>query len=1054
MRCNFLLWICLLSGVLAFGQTYHFDNYSVKAGLSQSTIYQIIQDQNGYVWLGTGSGVSRFDGVEFKNYSTEDGISANGVRSMHIDTMGRLWFGHSYGGLTIQEDGEFSTPDITAFDITSHVTAIEEDDKGRIWFSTAENGVYRINNPYRKQDIAMDIEKFVGKDGLSDRVFNIVKDGAGELYFVTDVGLKIFRKAQGKFDGFKPEGLSTFFMITTIYFDSKGNTWYGTHHGGLYKQYAGTNKFKIFDVRDGLAYNWIWCITEDADGRIWAGTWGGGISVIEDEKILTFNDQNGLRDLKIWSLTRDREGNMLIGTNETGLYIFKGEQFISYTERDGLSNNQVWCIQRDKYGKLWIGTNEGITIMETTSDGGHEFTYINEESNNFISDDIRFIKEDKNGDLWVGTDNDGVIKIDPANPLGPYEFSGRLNSAISIGVVTGLDVDRDNNLWIGTLDGLIYYEIDNRAMNFLTNKDGLAGNEISSVFCDSDANVWVGSRGKGITVIKGTEFVNFDLGGEITANSITEDKDGNIWIGTDGQGLFISKDGKKVTEKFSSEDGLLANLINLLVSDDDNNVWIGSNRGLNKFDRSTNQFVAYTEQDGFTGIETKSNASFRERDGKLWFGTVKGAIRYNPAEDKSKSLLPLMQITSMKVNLENRPLKSGYEFNYKEKSFYFNFKGIYLTNPNSVKYKYMLEGIDEKWSEPTNLTFASYPALPHGKYTFKVMASNNTGNWNEVPAQYNFQIKPPFWKTWWFYLFCIVFVGSWIAYLIKLREENLKREKKILEDKVAERTAEVVEKNKELASKNKDITDSIRYAERIQRAILPPDEMVKSALTDSFVFYRPKDIVSGDFYWVETFNGSVLYSAVDCTGHGVPGAFMSIVGHNLLDKIVKEEHIIQPSLILDKLSNNVSETLRQKSETDNIKDGMDMALVQLDMKNMTANYAGAHNPIYHISDGEFNEIKADKFAIGSFIRGEKKKYTNHVINLKKGDILYTFSDGFPDQFGGPKGKKYKYKPFKEFLMSIHKKPMAEQYKLLEKEFIEWLGNHEQIDDVIVFGVRI
>jgi serine phosphatase RsbU (regulator of sigma subunit) len=297
---------------------------------------------------------------------------------------------------------------------------------------------------------------------------------------------------------------------------------------------------------------------------------------------------------------------------------------------------------------------------------------------------------------------------------------------------------------------------------------------------------------------------------------------------------------------------------------------------------------------------------------------------------------------------------------------------------------------------------------------------------------------------------------------IKIRERNLLIEKRILEEKVKERTAEVVQKNIELDEKNKDITASIRYAKRIQDAILPPDEFVKTHLPKTFVLFKPKDIVSGDFYWVNPVLNpdskeptGVLFAAVDCTGHGVPGAFMSIVGHNLLDQAVSEHGITQPAEILNELNKSVSETLRQSNVEDNaVKDGMDIAICRFNRETSVLEYAGAYNPLWHIRNGSLTEYKANKFPIGNLKSGENKKFTNHSIQLEKGDTLYIFSDGFADQFGGPDGKKFKYNALKQLLLESQHLSMEEQGALLENTIEKWRGTLEQVDDILVIGTRL
>jgi serine phosphatase RsbU (regulator of sigma subunit)/lipopolysaccharide biosynthesis regulator YciM len=257
-----------------------------------------------------------------------------------------------------------------------------------------------------------------------------------------------------------------------------------------------------------------------------------------------------------------------------------------------------------------------------------------------------------------------------------------------------------------------------------------------------------------------------------------------------------------------------------------------------------------------------------------------------------------------------------------------------------------------------------------------------------------------------------------------------------------------------LENHKKEITDSINYAKRIQESILPPDNYWKSILPDSFIFYRPKDIVSGDFYWIEQKGDSVCFAAVDCTGHGVPGALMSVVGFNLLTQAVNEMSLTVPSEILKHLDYGVTKTLRQSGDGKGVKDGMDLSLCSLDKNTNVLQYAGAFNSLYYVKNGEFFEIKADKFPIGVNLDGKVDNYTNHAIPLQKGDCVYLFSDGYADQFGGPKGKKFKYNQLKELLHRNHQLPIEEQRQRIEQAFDAWKGELEQVDDVVIIGVRI
>jgi len=259
----------------------------------------------------------------------------------------------------------------------------------------------------------------------------------------------------------------------------------------------------------------------------------------------------------------------------------------------------------------------------------------------------------------------------------------------------------------------------------------------------------------------------------------------------------------------------------------------------------------------------------------------------------------------------------------------------------------------------------------------------------------------------------------------------------------------------QINEKNEDLLSSIQYARLIQEAILPSEDRFRSVFSDSFVFHAPRDIVSGDFYWLQEYAGKILVAAVDCTGHGVPGAFMSIIGNNALNAAVREEGLVTPSLILDYLNETVSDTLRQKTdETMGIKDGMDIALISLDLNAMKLEYAGAYNPLYILRDGKLFDTKGDKFPIGISIDDRLRKFTNHELELHSGDVIYIFSDGYADQFGGPLGKKFKYDNFRSMLYEVHTMQPKEQLRTVRDRFNKWRGGLMQLDDVLLIGIRI
>ena len=299
-----------------------------------------------------------------------------------------------------------------------------------------------------------------------------------------------------------------------------------------------------------------------------------------------------------------------------------------------------------------------------------------------------------------------------------------------------------------------------------------------------------------------------------------------------------------------------------------------------------------------------------------------------------------------------------------------------------------------------------------------------------------------------------------LGHALLLMRDGLAENERVLEKKVIERTEEVVKQKEEIEEKTreleilfKQVTDSIHYAKRIQEAILPPDSLVKNVLPESFVLYKPKDIVSGDFYWIDKKGDWSYFAAVDCTGHGVPGAFMSIVGHNLLKDILKNTDSIAPSIIMDKMNDGVANTLHTNSSEKQTKDGMDMTLCALNYNTLELQFSGAFNPLYIIRNGELIQHKADKFPVGMFV-GEKQNFTNNLIQLQKGDSIYVFSDGYADQFGGPKGKKFMAGNFRSLLVEISKLPIDKQKVTLNQTIEEWRGNLEQVDDILIIGVSV
>lgn len=374
----------------------------------------------------------------------------------------------------------------------------------------------------------------------------------------------------------------------------------------------------------------------------------------------------------------------------------------------------------------------------------------------------------------------------------------------------------------------------------------------------------------------------------------------------------------------------------------------------------------------------------------------------------------------------------------------FNLIAPWYINQGAVQYQYFIPGVNTSWSAWSSSPVIIEPVRP-GSYTLLVRAKAISGIESEV-RELNFRVEPRFTETKLFYLLVLSALLLAVFALIRFRERKLLHDKMVLETKVMERTAEI-------EAQKKEITSSIEYARRIQQAMLPAESIFRETFSDYFILFRPRDIVSGDFYWIAEENGRVSFTVADCTGHGVPGAFMSMLGISALNDIINRKSSLSASSILDLLRESVKRSLKQTGKSGETADGMDMALCVFEPKSGRMEFAGAYNSMLHFRDARITEYRGDKMPIGIFY-GEKKQFTNHHVDTKPGDVMYLTTDGFADQFGGPSNSKYKVKNLKLFLSTIKDLPMAEQKRHLNKEFDRWKGDYDQIDDIAIIGIRV
>ncbi len=1020
-----------------------FTQITEKDGLIKNQVWSIIEDKNRNIWFATRGGICKYDGKSFTNYSEKEGLAGSWIHSILEDKKVNLWLGTDNGTI-IKFDGNTLPAGQAGFTnyneiegIENHpIISIEEDRNGNLWFGTSGGGILRF-------------------------------DGESFFQFTENEGLNSNN-------------------VCDILEDKNGNLWIGTEDAGACK-FDG-KQFTYYTKEDGLSNNLVRSIMEDSRGNIWFGTYDG-TTIYKPNSFVHYSEKEGLIGDSITSIIEDKKGNIWFGSNGSGVCKYDGNSYSYYTKNDGLSSNNIQSILEDKDGNIWFGTsNSGVNIFN-----GKTFIHYSEKDE-LNNNSINSLIQDKSGDIWLGIYGDGLSKY-VEKPLPARFINYSKNGGLNNNYVWSVIEDENSNIWISTRYGGVN-KYDGKTFTQYAQKEGLTDNSIYSMLDDKAGNIWFGTMNKGIVKYDGNAFTHYSKEDGLASNtifSIIEDENGRLWLGSDG-GLscfeFISDPERNDEHKinitnFEIEDGLdnLDFMKNAVCLDSKNRLWWGTSKGVTMQDM--NKLVLSKEPPIIQLNTIEIEQSFIDYPKLLKaMGTGKNSfagIENNINLDKVKF--------SEIANFYNFPIKLKLPYNIN--NLIFHFSAIDWDAPQRIQYQYFVEGLDKEWRQLTKENSADYRNIPFGSYVFKVKAIGIASIWSET-FEYSFTISPPWWFSWWaygIYIFGIVLI---IMLVFRWRTAQLKQQQRELEQKIKERTVKVVkqkdeikvinenlkQQNEEIISQrdeieaqrnfaieqkeqieihSKSMTDSIIYAQRIQSAILPPETYITELLHENFIFNKPRDIVSGDFYWVKQVNQYIVIVAADCTGHGVPGAFMSMLGISYLNEIVQRREITQANQVLNELRSQIKHSLRQHGQRDESKDGMDIALCVIDTRTKMMQYAGAFNPLYLISDvneePELKEIKGDRMPVG-FYHGKDKSFTNHEIQLEMGDTFYIFSDGYSDQTGGKEDKKFMSKNFKNLLIEIHEQPMYEQKEILDKTLTDWMDGSPQIDDILVIGVRV
>lgn len=1083
---------------------HSFSTFGKLQGLKHGTINCLLEDQFGNLWFGTGGGgVTRYDGKSFAHFTEKEGLCSNVVTCVLEDKNGTIWFGTDGGGITKYDGKNFiKYTDKNGLN-NNKVLSILEDQKGNIWIGTHGGGVCKYDGKY--------FTHFTTKEGLANNFVKcLIEDEKGNIWMGTSgAGLCIY---DGKnFTHYNEKSGLNNAIILSLFEDKSGSIWIGTDGGGVSK-YNGKN-FMHYTKSEGLVHNVIWSISEDQVGNLWFGSWGGGVSKYDGKNFTNFTEKEGLSNNVILNMLEDKTGNFWLGTNGGGVAKYNGKIFTHFTGNEGLSNSYGRSIIEDKSGNLWIATyGGGVSKYD-----GKNFNHYTEKEG-LCDNDVRCMLQDQAGNLWFGTFGGGVSKFDGLTFTHLNESNGLINNYI-----LSMFEDRAGAIWFGTNgSGVVKYS-ENTLTYFTTESGlsdnvilSIAEDQSGNLWFGSNGK-GVTKFDPSADKKSGKRFIHYTDESGLSNNavrSILEDRDGNMWFGTNGGGV-CRYDGEKFTH-YTENEGLSHNNILSMLQDKAGNFWFGTRFGLSKLSpdklkeidekiksnslKETDVFFKnYSYEDGFLGIGVNGgNTIYQDKNGIIWIGANDRLTAFHPEGENKTIAAPKIQLTSIDLfnesilwsllekkkdsvlTLGNGVSVGDFEFDeiikwyglpknlslaYNNNYLTFQFSGISMHQPKQIKYQYKLEGIDKNWSAISTRTEAPYGNLPNGTFTFKVKAMNSDGVWSET-LDYTFTIRPPWWKTWWFRLtYSAAFIIS-LFVIFRWRTASLRKRQKQLEQTVEERTEELVQKNqlvekqKEIVEeKNKKILDSITYAKRIQEAILPGIQKWKERIPQSSILYLPKDIVAGDFYWMEKNDHFIYVAAGDCTGHGIPGALVSVICSNALTLAVVEEKLTETNEILDRVREIIVEKL-SGNEAETVRDGMDICLIRISKNRKDKiQYSGANRPLWLARNKELIEYKPDKQAI-SFTE-TPKPFTALEITVQELDTLYLFTDGYADQFGGynlsegrQAGKKFMIKRLKELLITIANEPLDLQKENLKKTFTSWKGDLDQVDDVCVIVLRV
>jgi ligand-binding sensor domain-containing protein/signal transduction histidine kinase len=744
-----LILFILLPVLSSHAQTYPFRTYSIESGLSESVAHTMIQDQKGYIWIGTGYGLNRFDGIRFRNYYMDKGLLDNRVQALFEDNRGRLWIGTDSGVNIMQGDSIRTLPELDPLRGTT-ILSIFQDSKGDIWIGTDGDGVWLYNS--RNQLIQYSLVH-----GLAgDRVRQIDEDNFGVIWFATRDGLSSL--SDGNFRSFTVQNGLPDNRIRDIQIDDQNRLWIASRSG---LSIFDGETFRNYDMNDGLIDDRIQTISLTGNGSAWMGT-EEGVSFFDGAQFVNYTTNQGLSNIIVYSSIIDREGNVWFGTLGGGINVFLGDYLMNYTVDEGLPNNVITNFTEDEAGNIWISTYGGGIVRY---DGNQMSVF--SESDGLIDNKVYSLFADSRNRIWIGT----------SWGISIYENGSFSNLTDEMSLFRRVRAIHENTLtgeyWVATYgEGLI--RIYDSGYKRYTTADGLTNQIVMAIAQDREGRLWFATYG-GVAVLEDGEFTIYTIEDGLPSNGVIHvfiDHADEIWFSTfNGIARFNNGDIKTYQSTF----GLSQNIAYFMFQDDDLNYWIGSNTGVINFDKekyhlATSEldrnlaFRVINREQGLIANEMNASAVLKDSKGTIWLGSVEGVSRFFPEKLKKSDSAPGIQLEEVVLAGKEFDPKSSPTVRHDRNFLQFEFMGLSYEAPNQILYEYRLRGLDSAWQK-TYSRSVRYPSLPPNQYRFEVRAINSAGVASIETAYFDFVIRPPFWLQWWFFVLLALLLASVFVFI-------------------------------------------------------------------------------------------------------------------------------------------------------------------------------------------------------------------------------------------------------------------------------------------------